>query len=80
MVSTRVIDKVLNSHVWHLLLMLQIKVNGNDFHTFEHRIPVEFVRALHIKGDVTIKTINIIGVRLLISLFGWTLQQFLCLV
>lgn len=50
---------------WHtLLVMLQIKVNGRDFHTFEHRIPVERVCAMHIAGDVSIKTINVIGVRL----------------
>uniref|UniRef100_A0A671WYV6 Galectin n=1 Tax=Sparus aurata TaxID=8175 RepID=A0A671WYV6_SPAAU len=42
----------------------QIRVNGNDFHTFEHRMPVERVRAMQIAGDVSIQTINVIGVRL----------------
>uniref|UniRef100_A0A667Y658 Galectin n=1 Tax=Myripristis murdjan TaxID=586833 RepID=A0A667Y658_9TELE len=41
----------------------QIKVNGQDFHTFSHRIPVERVCALQISGDVSIQTINVIGVR-----------------
>uniref|UniRef100_A0A4W6CPY7 Galectin n=1 Tax=Lates calcarifer TaxID=8187 RepID=A0A4W6CPY7_LATCA len=41
----------------------QIKVNGNDFHTFQHRIPVERVCAMQIAGDVSIQTINVIGVR-----------------
>uniref|UniRef100_A0AAZ1XZX2 Galectin n=1 Tax=Oreochromis aureus TaxID=47969 RepID=A0AAZ1XZX2_OREAU len=40
-----------------------IKVNGNDFHTFQHRIPMEQVRGLQIAGDVSIQTINFIGVR-----------------
>uniref|UniRef100_A0A671WZB9 Galectin n=1 Tax=Sparus aurata TaxID=8175 RepID=A0A671WZB9_SPAAU len=39
----------------------QIRVNGNDFHTFEHRMPVERVRAMQIAGDVSIQTINVIG-------------------
>ncbi|XP_076002091.1 galectin-4-like isoform X4 [Genypterus blacodes] len=39
----------------------QIKVNGRDFHTFPHRLPVERVRAMEISGDVSIQTINIIG-------------------
>ncbi|XP_041654467.1 galectin-6-like [Cheilinus undulatus] len=42
----------------------QIKVNGKDFHTFHHRLPVESVRGMHISGDVSIQTINVIGVRL----------------
>ncbi|XP_035766116.1 galectin-4-like [Neolamprologus brichardi] len=33
----------------------QIKVNGNDFHTFQHRIPMEQVRGLQIAGDVSIQ-------------------------
>uniref|UniRef100_A0AAZ1XZN5 Galectin n=1 Tax=Oreochromis aureus TaxID=47969 RepID=A0AAZ1XZN5_OREAU len=41
----------------------EIKVNGNDFHTFQHRIPMEQVRGLQIAGDVSIQTINFIGVR-----------------
>ncbi|XP_033832308.1 galectin-4-like isoform X2 [Periophthalmus magnuspinnatus] len=39
----------------------QIRVNGNDFHMFPHRIPVERVGGLEIAGDVAIQTINIIG-------------------
>uniref|UniRef100_A0A672IZ86 Galectin n=1 Tax=Salarias fasciatus TaxID=181472 RepID=A0A672IZ86_SALFA len=40
----------------------QVKVDGKDFHTFQHRLPVERVRAMHIAGDVSIQTINVIGV------------------
>uniref|UniRef100_A0AAX7SQC8 Galectin n=1 Tax=Astatotilapia calliptera TaxID=8154 RepID=A0AAX7SQC8_ASTCA len=40
----------------------QIKVNGIDFHIFQHRIPMEQVRGLQIAGDVSIQTINFIGV------------------
>ncbi|XP_055369826.1 galectin-4-like isoform X3 [Betta splendens] len=39
----------------------KIKVNGNEFHHFKHRIPMERVRAMHIAGDVSIQTINVIG-------------------
>ncbi|KAK2846647.1 hypothetical protein Q5P01_009646 [Channa striata] len=39
----------------------QIKVNGNEFHHFKHRIPFDRVRSLHITGDVSIQTINVIG-------------------
>ncbi|XP_072308937.1 galectin-4-like isoform X2 [Eucyclogobius newberryi] len=39
----------------------QIKVNGNDFYTFQHRMPVERVGGLQIGGDVAIQTINVIG-------------------
>ncbi|XP_041796241.1 galectin-4-like isoform X2 [Chelmon rostratus] len=39
----------------------QVRVNGNDFYTFQHRIPVERVCAMGIGGDVYIQTINIIG-------------------
>lgn len=46
------------------MIPLQIKVNGNDFHTFHHRLPVERVCAMHINGDVCLQTINVIGVRL----------------
>uniref|UniRef100_A0A3Q3MM36 Galectin n=1 Tax=Mastacembelus armatus TaxID=205130 RepID=A0A3Q3MM36_9TELE len=42
----------------------QISVNGNEFHTFQHRIPFERVRAMQIAGDVSIQTINVIGVSL----------------
>lgn len=43
--------------------MLQVKVNGKDFHTFPHRMPLQSVCAMHIAGDVSIQTINVIGVR-----------------
>ncbi|XP_069017206.1 galectin-4-like isoform X40 [Embiotoca jacksoni] len=39
----------------------QIKVNGKDFHTFPHRLPVERVCAMQIGGDVSVQTINVIG-------------------
>uniref|UniRef100_A0A3B5ATG8 Galectin n=1 Tax=Stegastes partitus TaxID=144197 RepID=A0A3B5ATG8_9TELE len=39
----------------------QIRVNGNDFYTFEHRLPMERVCAMQIAGDVSIQTINVIG-------------------
>ncbi|XP_019900129.1 galectin-6 isoform X1 [Esox lucius] len=39
----------------------QVTVNGKDFHKFKHRLPVERVCALHIGGDVSIQTINVIG-------------------
>lgn len=41
----------------------QIQVDGSEFHHFKHRVPVERVRAMHIAGDVSIQTINVIGVR-----------------
>lgn len=47
-------------------ILLQIRVNGNEFHTFKHRMRLESVRGLHILGDVSIQTINVIGVRLLV--------------
>uniref|UniRef100_A0A8C2Z5Q3 Galectin n=1 Tax=Cyclopterus lumpus TaxID=8103 RepID=A0A8C2Z5Q3_CYCLU len=45
-------------------MVIVIKVNGNDFYTFQHRLPLERVRAMQIAGDVCIQTINVIGVRL----------------
>uniref|UniRef100_A0A665UCK5 Galectin n=1 Tax=Echeneis naucrates TaxID=173247 RepID=A0A665UCK5_ECHNA len=42
-------------------MVIMIKVNGNDFHTFQHRMPVERVCAMQIAGDVSIQTINVIG-------------------
>ncbi|XP_017286560.1 galectin-4 [Kryptolebias marmoratus] len=39
----------------------QIKVNGKDFFTFPHRMPVERVRSIQVSGDVSIQTINIMG-------------------
>ncbi|KAL6478733.1 hypothetical protein MHYP_G00121660 [Metynnis hypsauchen] len=41
----------------------QVTVNGKDFYLFQHRMPLERVRALEIGGDVSIDTINIIGVK-----------------
>ncbi|XP_041850286.1 galectin-4-like [Melanotaenia boesemani] len=39
----------------------QIKVNGKDFFTFSHRIPVEKIHGIHVAGDVCIQTINVLG-------------------
>ncbi|CAL8352103.1 unnamed protein product [Lota lota] len=39
----------------------QFKVNGREFFTLPHRIPLERVCAMHIAGDVSIQTINVIG-------------------
>ncbi|XP_056139873.1 galectin-4-like [Lampris incognitus] len=39
----------------------RIKVNGRDFYTFPHRLPMERVCGLHIAGEVLIQTINVIG-------------------
>ncbi|XP_053728861.1 galectin-4-like isoform X1 [Synchiropus splendidus] len=39
----------------------QIKVNGKHFHDFKHRVPVSSVRAMHISGDVSVETINVLG-------------------
>ncbi|XP_074536139.1 galectin-4-like [Halichoeres trimaculatus] len=39
----------------------KIKVNGKDFHTFKHRLPLDRVCGMHIAGDVSIQTINVIG-------------------
>lgn len=43
--------------------MLQIKVDGKDFYTFRHRVPLERVCAIEIKGEVSVQTINFLGVR-----------------
>lgn len=62
------------------LYLLQIIVNGEEYHTFEHRISVDRVRALNITGDVDIRSINFIAVRLLNLL--WHKSQsgvFVCL-
>lgn len=53
----------MTAFVFDITILLQIKVNGNDLHTFEHRMPVERVCAMQIAGDVSIQTINVIGVR-----------------
>ncbi|CAL8348471.1 unnamed protein product [Arctogadus glacialis] len=39
----------------------QLKVNGREFFTLPHRIPLERVCSMNISGDVSIQTINIIG-------------------
>ncbi|KAJ8368706.1 hypothetical protein SKAU_G00087340 [Synaphobranchus kaupii] len=39
----------------------QVNVNGNQFHMFQNRIPVERVSTMLISGDVSVQTINIIG-------------------
>ncbi|XP_036006065.1 galectin-6 [Fundulus heteroclitus] len=40
----------------------QTKVDGKEFFMFPHRIPVEQIRAIQVSGDVSVQTINIIGV------------------
>lgn len=47
-----------------MLYLLQLIVNWEEYHTFEHRIPVSRVRVLNIRGDVDIRSINFIAVRL----------------
>ncbi|XP_027015061.2 galectin-4-like isoform X2 [Tachysurus fulvidraco] len=39
----------------------QVKVNGKEFHLFQHRMPLDRVCAIEIGGDVSIDTINLIG-------------------
>ncbi|XP_057684805.1 galectin-4-like [Corythoichthys intestinalis] len=39
----------------------QFKVNGKDFYTFKHRLPLAKVCAIQIGGDVAIQSINVIG-------------------
>ncbi|KAJ8368700.1 hypothetical protein SKAU_G00087280 [Synaphobranchus kaupii] len=39
----------------------QVLVNGRRFYMFKHRIPVEQVSVISIGGDVSMKTINMIG-------------------
>ncbi|XP_061683291.1 galectin-4-like [Syngnathoides biaculeatus] len=39
----------------------QFKINGKDFHTFKHRLPLSRVSGMQIGGDVSIQTINVIG-------------------
>uniref|UniRef100_A0A3Q2R071 Galectin n=1 Tax=Fundulus heteroclitus TaxID=8078 RepID=A0A3Q2R071_FUNHE len=40
----------------------QTKVDGKEFFMFPHRIPVEQIRAIQVSGDVSVQSINIIGV------------------
>lgn len=44
-------------------MFAQVKVDGQDFYTFSHRIPLERVCALHITGQVSIQSIKVLGVR-----------------
>ncbi|XP_031429551.1 galectin-4 [Clupea harengus] len=39
----------------------QVNVNGSEFYMYPHRMPLDRVSALHIAGDVTVQSINIIG-------------------
>ncbi|XP_029427189.1 galectin-4-like isoform X2 [Rhinatrema bivittatum] len=39
----------------------QVNVNGAPFYEFSHRIPLERVESLHVDGEVTIQSVNIIG-------------------
>ncbi|XP_011606963.1 galectin-4-like [Takifugu rubripes] len=39
----------------------QVKVDGQDFYTFSHRIPLERVCAIHIAGQVSIQSIKVLG-------------------
>uniref|UniRef100_A0A674MZY0 Galectin n=1 Tax=Takifugu rubripes TaxID=31033 RepID=A0A674MZY0_TAKRU len=39
-------------------------LDGQDFYTFSHRIPLERVCAIHIAGQVSIQSIKVLGVRL----------------
>uniref|UniRef100_A0A674P1K0 Galectin n=1 Tax=Takifugu rubripes TaxID=31033 RepID=A0A674P1K0_TAKRU len=40
-----------------------IKATSEDFYTFHHRIPLDRVCAIEIKGDVSVQTIHFMGVR-----------------
>lgn len=43
---------------------MQVNVNGREFHLFQHRMPLDRVCAIEIGGDVSIDTINLIGVKM----------------
>jgi len=65
----------------HLVTCVQFKVNGREFYTMNHRIPLERVRAMRIEGDVSITTINVIGVKKNMAsprprLFPWTSSSY----
>uniref|UniRef100_A0A3P9LE79 Galectin n=1 Tax=Oryzias latipes TaxID=8090 RepID=A0A3P9LE79_ORYLA len=45
-------------------IRFQVKVNGKDFHTFKHRLPVQEVRGIQVEGDVSVQSITVIGVSL----------------
>ncbi|KAJ8368699.1 hypothetical protein SKAU_G00087270 [Synaphobranchus kaupii] len=38
----------------------QVNVNGRQFYLFKHRMPVEYVSAIKIAGDVSMQTLNMI--------------------
>uniref|UniRef100_H2L693 Galectin n=1 Tax=Oryzias latipes TaxID=8090 RepID=H2L693_ORYLA len=40
----------------------EVRVNGKDFHTFKHRLPVQEVRGIQVEGDVSVQSITVIGV------------------
>ncbi|XP_053577566.1 galectin-4-like [Bombina bombina] len=39
----------------------QVTVNGSPFYQFNHRIPLERVETIHVDGNLTIQSLNIIG-------------------
>lgn len=45
-------------------MFVQVKIDGQDFYTFSHRIPLERVCAIQIGGQVSIQSIKVLGVRL----------------
>lgn len=55
-----------SSSSYLVFFLSQVSVDGNKYHHFKHRIPIERVRTLHIAGDVRIETVNVLGVRTLI--------------
>uniref|UniRef100_A0A3P9HJT2 Galectin n=1 Tax=Oryzias latipes TaxID=8090 RepID=A0A3P9HJT2_ORYLA len=50
----------------------EVRVNGKDFHTFKHRLPVKEVRGIQVEGDVSIQSITVIGVSLPPAVHRWT--------
>lgn len=53
-----------------------MNVNGQELYLFQHRLPVERVCALEIGGDVSIDSINIIGVKMN-RVFYWLIDSFI---
>lgn len=41
-------------HTICLVLIHQVYVNGKEYYLFKHRIPLENVAALNIKGDIVV--------------------------
>ncbi|XP_053545061.1 galectin-4 [Bombina bombina] len=39
----------------------QVNVNGQPYYEYPHRIPVERVDTIHVDGDLTIESLNVIG-------------------